>query len=213
MATVKGRGMAEDEGNAIQLSGDDLARLRAGELAAAWKCFARHQDRLKRAIAWRLDRRLGSRLDVSDILQETYAVALRRLAEYLRRPEMPFDLWLLWLAREQVQTAHRRHFGTDGRALGREVPALPVDSSACFIQGLLAQETSPSKAAVAAEAAEQLRQALSHLTEDELDLILWKHFEQLSHREIARLLGITEAAAAKRYIRAVERLRGLLHVE
>ena len=41
-------------------------------------------------------------------------------------------------------------------------------------------------------------------------MILWRHFEQLSNRQIARILGISEPAAGKRYIRALERLRGLL---
>jgi RNA polymerase sigma-70 factor (ECF subfamily) len=61
-----------------------------------------------------------------------------------------------------------------------------------------------------AEEAERLRAALSLLDGPERDLILWRHFEQLSNAEIARLLGVSEAAAGKRYVRALERLRGLL---
>lgn len=192
------------------LPAEEIVRLRAGDAAAVGALLARYRERLRRAIAWRLDRRLGKRLDVSDVLQETYAVAVRRLPEYLERSEMPLDLWLLWLAREQVLTAHRRHLGAEQRTLGRELPALPVDSSACLVQGLLAREPSPSKAVVAAEAAERLRRALGHLEDDERDLILWKHFEQMSHREMAHLLGITEAAASKRYLRALEKLRQLI---
>jgi RNA polymerase sigma-70 factor (ECF subfamily) len=37
-----------------------------------------------------------------------------------------------------------------------------------------------------------------------------RHFEQLSRAEVARVLGISEAAAGKRYLRALERLRGHL---
>ena len=69
---------------------------------------------------------------------------------------------------------------------------------------------SPSQAVAAAEAAEKLRLALGQLDDDERDLILWRHFERLTNREIAQLLGISEAAAGKRYVRALERLRGLL---
>jgi hypothetical protein len=42
------------------------------------------------------------------------------------------------------------------------------------------------------------------------DVILWRHFEQLSAYDMTQLLHIIEAAASKRYIRAVERLRKLL---
>src|SRR5262249_25027842 len=87
---------------------------------------------------------------------------------------------------------------------------LPADSSALFVEGLRGRGPSPSKHLAAAERAERLRLALSQLTEDERDLILWRHFEQLSNREAAQLLGINEAAASKRYVRALERLGGLL---
>ena len=77
---------------------------------------------------------------------------------------------------------------------------------------MLGREPSPSQAARAGELAELLRRALAMLDDDERDLILRRHFEQLrTAREVAQLLGVAEAAANKRYIRAMERLRGLLH--
>ncbi len=162
-------------------------------------------------MALRLDRRLLGRIDVSDVVQETYLEAFRRRADYLRQPGVPFAVWLRWLARERVLQAHRQHLFADKRAVGREVAPLPVESSALVARALLAREPSPSQALTAAELAEQLRQALEQLDDDDRDLILWRHFEQLSNRDIAGLLQISEAAAAKRYLRALERLRDLLH--
>ena len=52
--------------------------------------------------------------------------------------------------------------------------------------------------------------ALQQLDDDERELLLGRHFEQLSNRELAQLLGLSEAAANKRYIRALQRLRGIL---
>lgn len=187
-----------------------LERARSGEPAALDALFAQHRDRLRRAVALRLDRRLAGRIDVSDVLQETYLEATRRLPQYLARPAMPFGLWLGWLAREQVLTAHRRHLLADKRAVSREIPPLPADASAQFARALAGPAPSPSQALAADELAERLRLALGQLEDDERDLLLWRHFEQLTNREIAQLLGITEAAANKRYIRALGRLRGLL---
>jgi RNA polymerase sigma-70 factor (ECF subfamily) len=172
--------------------------------------FGRHRECLRRGIALRLDRRLAPRVDVSDVLQETYLAATRRLAEYLARPQMPFRLWLHWLARERVLALHRQHLGAGRRALGREVRPLPVDSSAQLVSGLVGPGPSPSQALAAVELAEQLRLALQKLDEKERDLLLWRHSEQLTNREIAQLLHISEAAANKRYVRALQRLRGLL---
>lgn len=168
-----------------------------------------HRERLRRAVALRLDRRLAARLDVSDVVQEVLLEAVARLRAG-RRDGMPLDLWLNWLAREKVIALHRSHLHAARRATGHEAPPLPADASSCFVAALQARGPSPSQAAQQAEAAEQLRRALSLLDEDERDVILWRHFEQLSNREIARLLSISEAAAGKRYIRALERLRGLL---
>jgi RNA polymerase sigma-70 factor (ECF subfamily) len=187
-----------------------LARVRGGEQAALEALFARHRERLRYGIALRLDRRLAARIDVSDVLQETYLEAARRLPGYLARPEMPFHLWLRWLARERVQVLHRRHLGADRRAVGHEARPLPIDSSAQFVISLVGAGPTPSQALAAVELAERLRLALQRLNKDERDVLLWRHFEQLSNREIAQLLGISEAAANKRYIRALQRLRGLL---
>jgi RNA polymerase sigma-70 factor (ECF subfamily) len=123
---------------------------------------------------------------------------------------MPFGLWLHWLARERVLTLHRQHLFADKRAVGREVQPLPVDSSAQFAAGLLGPGPPPSQAVAAIELAERLRIALQQLDDDERELLVGRHFEQLSNRELAQLLGINEAAANKRYIRALQRLRGLL---
>jgi RNA polymerase sigma-70 factor (ECF subfamily) len=153
---------------------------------------------------------VAARVDASDVVQDTCLEAYRRLPEYLRRPDMPLDMWLLWLAREQVLMAHRKHLLADKRAVGREVAPLPGDSSAAVVQSLTGSGSSPSGLAAAAELAEALRQALGRLDDDERELIVMRHFEQLGNRDAARVLGVSEAAASKRYVRALERLRGIL---
>jgi len=75
-----------------------LEHARQGEPAAFAELFARHREQVRQAVALRLDRRLAARVGVSDVLQETYLEASRRLADYLARPALPFDLWLRWLA-------------------------------------------------------------------------------------------------------------------
>jgi RNA polymerase sigma-70 factor (ECF subfamily) len=188
-----------------------LDRAKNGDQAAFEALFRRHRARLLQAIALRMDRRVAARVDASDVLQETYLEAFRRLPRYLQEQPMPLYLWLCWLAREKVLASHRRHLGAEKRAVTHEAPLLPADSSATFVGAVIAgHEPSPSQALAKAELAERLRLALGQLDDDERDLILWRHFEQLSARDTAQLLEISEAAASKRYIRAVERLRTIL---
>jgi RNA polymerase sigma-70 factor (ECF subfamily) len=187
-----------------------LERARAGDEKALAELFALYRDRLRLAIGLRLDQRLNARIDVSDVVQETYLKAARRFADYLKDPRLPFDLWLRWLAHEKVLALHRQHLYADKRSVQREVPPLPVDASSAVVAALMSKEPTPSHAVNGAELAEKLRLALSRLDEDERNLILWRHFEQLQNREVAQVLGVTEAATAKRYLRALERLHGLL---
>jgi RNA polymerase sigma-70 factor (ECF subfamily) len=42
------------------------------------------------------------------------------------------------------------------------------------------------------------------------EVIALRHFEQLSRAETAQVLGMSESAVSKRYVRALERLKGLL---
>lgn len=189
---------------------DLLDRARGGDPGAIEALFAHHREPLRQAVALRLDGRLAARCDPSDVVQQTLLEAVRRLPLYLERQQIPFPLWLRGLAREKLIDLHRRQVVAGKRAAGRELPPLPVDSSAAFVRGMLGREPSPSHVLLAAELAEQLRSAIEELDDDERDLILWRHFEQLSNGEVATLLEINEAAASKRYVRALERLRGLL---
>ncbi len=198
--------MGDDPSETLEL----IERARAGDQSAFEELFDRHRGRLRKAIALRLDRRVAARVDASDVLQETYMEAFQRLPKYLLREEMPFYLWLHWIAREKVLALHRRHLGAEKRTVLHETPLIPVDTSAELVSGIIGRVPTPSQELARMELADRLRKALGQLDEDERDLILWRHFEQLSAREMAQLLHITEAAASKRYIRTVERLRRLL---
>src|SRR5436853_2129473 len=98
-----------------------IGQARGGDAAALNELFARHRDRLRRMVAVRLDRRLQGRVDASDVLQEAYLEAARRLPEYLECPPMPFFLWLRLLVGQALLTQHRRHLGAQARDAGREI--------------------------------------------------------------------------------------------
>jgi RNA polymerase sigma-70 factor (ECF subfamily) len=70
--------------------------------------------------------------------------------------------------------------------------------------------TSPSQAAQRAEMMEILRDAIDRLDPTDREVLALRHFEELSNHEVAALLGIQSAAASKRYVRAVERLKEAL---
>ena len=193
---------------------DLIERARAGDQEALNALFARHRDRLRRMVEMRLDTRLQARLDASDVVQEAFLEVVERLEEYLRDPKLPLFLWLRLVVGERLLKLHRTHLGTQMRDAGREVSlfrgALPAASSAALAAQLLGKHTSPTQAVVRAERILRLQEALNTLDPVDREILSLRHFEELTAAESARVLGIEESAAAKRYFRALKRLKEIL---
>jgi RNA polymerase sigma-70 factor (ECF subfamily) len=169
--------------------------------------FDRHSDRLRRLVAFRIDGRLRGRLDPSDVVQETFLEASERFDSFRTEPPMPEFLWLRLLALQRLARLHRHHLGVQGRDAGREVGLGRPDGLADDLMGSL---TTPSQAAMRAEQVRRLRHALETLEPIDYEVLVLRHFEQLSNAESARVLGLGESAASNRYVRALERLRAAL---
>ncbi len=193
---------------------DLLDRARRGESAAVEQLLTAHRDALRRMIDLRLDPALAGRIDASDVVQDVLLEASQRLRDYLRKPAMPFHLWLRHIAKDHVIDAHRRHRVAKRRSLDREQPMLPAGfadrSSIELAARFLDPERTPASAAMQHELERRLRTALASLGEDDREVICMRHFEQLSNQDTAAALGLTEAAASMRYLRALRRLRALL---
>ncbi len=191
-----------------------LERLKAGDRDALGNLLAAHRDRLRRMIELRMDGRLQARLDASDVLQEAFLDAAARLDAYLNDPKLPVFLWLRLIVGERLITLHRQHLGTRMRDAGREVSldrqAAPAASSEALASMLLGRQTSPSQAAIRAEQLLRIQEALKNLDPIDREVLTLRHFEQLSRAETAQVLGISEEAGAKRYLRALKRLKEIL---
>jgi RNA polymerase sigma-70 factor (ECF subfamily) len=197
---------------------DDLRlveRARDGDTRAVGEAIVRHRARLRRMVEARLDRRVRGRVDASDVLQDGFADALAKLSGYLAEPKIPLFLWLRLVVGERLAKIHRDHLGAQVRDVGREVSLyrgpMPAASSAALAAHLLGKETSPTQAAVRAERLLRLQEALNALDPLDREILSLRHFEELTHAEAARVLEIQEASAAKRYVRALKRLKDVLN--
>jgi RNA polymerase sigma-70 factor (ECF subfamily) len=191
-----------------------LRRAADGSQGSWGAVLTRHQARLLRMVAFRLDSRLQGRIDPADVLQEVFLAASAHRADYLSRRPMPFFLWLRGIAANKLLELHRSHLGTPMRDVRREVSLyrgpLPEATSAALAAQLLGRLTRPSEAAIRAEAKVRLQEALNGMDPVDREVLALRHFEQLTNAEAAAVLGIKAAAAGKRYLRALERLRGIL---
>jgi RNA polymerase sigma-70 factor (ECF subfamily) len=193
---------------------DLLRRAGEGDTEAMGRLLEAHRKRLRRMVQLRLDPRLQGRIDASDVLQEAYLEATRRLAEYLREPGMPFYLWLRFLTGQKLLEVRRRHLGTQARDAAREISlhqgAMPEASSACLAAQLLGKMTAPLQAAIRAEMKVRLQEALNSMDPLDREVLALRHFEQLDNTETAQVLGITPSGASSRYLRALKRLKEIL---
>lgn len=183
----------------------------AGDRTAWDVLWSRHHERLLRLARLRLDPRLRGRVDAADVLQEAWIEVRDRLADYAasERP-MPLPLWLRFLVGQQLLIVHRRHF-TPGRDPRREERGgAPEASSEGLARELACSDTRPSAAAARAERQRSIQEGLDRLDPLDREVLALRHFEQLSNVDCARVLGLTESGASRRYLRALERLKYVL---
>jgi RNA polymerase sigma-70 factor (ECF subfamily) len=186
---------------------------RGGQAALA-EAFMDYRERLRRMVQLRLDRRVAARVDPSDVLQDAYLDASQQLDQYVARPPMSLFLWLRFLTGQRLMAIHRQHLGAQKRDARQEValhrPAMPEADSMSLSCGLLGQVTSPSMAAFRGELQVRLQETVDRLDPLDREILALRHYEELTNQEAAWELGITPAAASKRYIRALERLKAVL---
>ncbi len=191
-----------------------IAQAVRGDQQAANTLFARFHDRLLKMIRLRMDRRLNGRVDSEDILQEAYLDASQRLPDFAAHPPSSFFLWLRFLAAQKLIDAQRHHLGVDKRNAALEVSLyrkpMPEATSASLAAQLLGRLTSPSLAAIRAETQLKVQEVLNAMDPIDREVLVLRHFEHLSNNEVAELLGISKAAASKRYVSALKRLKEVL---
>jgi RNA polymerase sigma-70 factor (ECF subfamily) len=193
---------------------DLLARVQGGDITAGQELLAAHRGRLRQMITVRLDARLSSRLDPSDVIQEVFAEASRRLSDYARLRPVAFYPWLRRIAWERLVKLHQRHVYAEKRAVSREVwLALSDPSAQLLAERLVDSATSPSGRLVRKEMLERAQRGLLELSQRDREVLILRYLEQLSVAEIAAVLDITEGAVKLRHLRALDRLRRLLSGE
>lgn len=199
-----------DEGDDIQPLID---RLRGGDQEALGPLFSLYRDRLCKMVEFRLDARLRGRVAASDVLQEAYIEAFKRLQHFQGDPDVPFFIWLRTVTFQRLIDVHRQHLEAQARNAAREVA---INAGASFgasterMAELMGDLTSPSQAVQRGEIIARLREVLDRLDPVDREVLALRHFEELSNREVAALLGIQTSAASKRYVRAIERLKDAL---
>jgi RNA polymerase sigma-70 factor (ECF subfamily) len=171
------------------------------DFAELGKMLEDNLDRLKAMLRRRID---TAPIDPDEILNETYLLARRKFQRFKEQGQMSPYAWLYRLALDCLIQEWRKRYRQSDRGM-----PLPEDSSLAMVLDIAEKKSGPSTAAVREERRQQVLQALAQLKEGDHDILWMRHFDELSFKDIAAVLDITENTAAARYVRAARRLRDL----
>jgi len=192
-----------------------IDRLKQGDDSVFADLFSFFRPRLQRSLQMRIDQRLRGRIDVEDLLQDSYLAAAKRLQHFRTSVSVTLFVWLRSISMQTLIDAGRHHLQAQKRDAGAELPLDAArgrrDGSGSELPGeLIGAMTSPSAVAMRGERAQQLEASLEKLPEIDREILILRHIEELSNNEAAEVLGIHKAASTNRYRRALRRLKAAL---
>ncbi len=188
-----------------------LNNAQQGDNDAVNLLLERHRDALRRMVDMRIDKAIARRIDASDIVQDVLIEANRRLKNY--DGSIPFHLWLRQLAKDRLIDMHRKHRVAQKRSVDREASLSRMyadQSSMQLAEQLKDMELTPAAATIRKELEERFLVAIDQLKEEDREIILMRHYEQLGNQEVAQALDISPQAASMKLLRALQKLRTIL---
>ena len=175
--------------------------------------FTIHRERLVRTARYRIDPRLLGRVDPEDVVQQSYLECLKRLKHFHHGISLFVQIRQLLL--QTITDIHRRHLLTKARSVTCEVPMrVPAGayskSSITLTRILQDRIASPSAEMHRTENNLKLSEAIQSLNEIDCEVLLMRHFEDMTNAEVAQSLSIKPVTASQRYLRALSRLKDVL---
>jgi RNA polymerase sigma-70 factor (ECF subfamily) len=189
-----------------------LRSARAGQGPALGQLLELYRSYLALLARLQIGRRLQSKVDASDLVQETFLGAHRCFKQFRGTTEAELVSWLRQILASSLATLVRRYCGAQRRdvRLERELADELAASSRVLDQGLVAPSSSPSHKAARREQAVVLADALDKLPADYREVLVLRHLQGLSFPEVARAMGRSLDSVAKLWPRALARLRRVL---
>ena len=186
-----------------------IASAKRGDSRALGSLLEGHRAYLKMLARMQIGRLLQSKLDADDLLQEAFLRAHQAISRFRGTTGEEFLSWLRGILAHALADQIRRYYGTGQRdpKLERALEFEFECSSERFVRALAAPTSSPSRRAVRHEQAVQLAQAMERLPSSSREVLLLRHFQELSFPEIASRMGRTVDSVKNLWIRALGRLR------
>ena len=105
-----------------------LDRVAAGNPTALEHLLQLHRPYLKRVIEMRMEPALRTRVDASDVAQETQMMITNGIEQFIKNRPTSFRIWIRRKALDQLRDQRRRHMGTMKRSVLMEQNIADVSS-------------------------------------------------------------------------------------
>ena len=162
-------------------------------------------ERVRRIIRLRIDRKLRSKIDSVDIVQDALILAMGGLKDFTYKNEGDFLRWLSKIAENKLHDILDK-FYTEKRDIRREIPFKKIENNTeevSFIASEPLDTTTPSVLLFKKEQLDRLERAIDDLKPDYREVIYLSRIERLSNAEIAEKLGKSKGAVAMLLSRAL----------
>jgi RNA polymerase sigma-70 factor (ECF subfamily) len=188
-----------------------IGKARLGDQEAAAELLQSYRNYMLLLAQVQLDKSLQSKLDPSDLVQETNLAVYRDFPEFRGRSEQEFAAWLRKVMANVCLKKIRTYKGTQRRSVTREHEfADDLERSSVALAGLIAPGTTPSQDAARREVAVILADKLAELPDHQRRAIVLHHIEGLTIAEVAQRLNRSHEATNSLLARALVRLRSLM---
>jgi len=187
---------------------DTAARVRlalAGDRAALEWVIERYSPLLLAQARLRLGPRLQRHHDPDDVVQETWAIALPKLASIVDRDGVPADVLLAFLGRILL---YRVNNLVQKFVVGKSLATSSQQRTA--LAALPAHQSGVVTKIARGEITSAVGDALATLDDGDRELIVARGLEHNPVQQIATVLGVTPNVVSVRYRRALEKLRAAL---
>jgi RNA polymerase sigma-70 factor, ECF subfamily len=177
----------------------ELVRLaQNGDDDALNRLLDRYYERVRRVVQVRLGKRLRGKIEIDDILQETFVAAVESFERFEMREEASLINWLAKLAERKIIAA-ADHYSAKKRDRRREVrlPSAYDDGSGAPLGELADSVEAPADEAAQGELRELVEDCLADLPEDYRELILLRDYMRASWDEVASETGRPSPEAAR----------------
>ena len=165
-------------------------------------------ERVRRIIRLRIDRKLRSKIDSVDVVQDALILAMGGLKDFTYKNEGDFLRWLSKIAENKLHDILDK-FYTEKRDIRKEIPFKKVENDTeegSFIAAEPLDTTTPSVLLFKKEQLDRLERAIDDLKPDYREVIYLSRIERLSNAEIAEKLGKSKGAVAMLLSRALAAL-------